>query len=132
LGARFGSTGRRSIVMVIAYSCPVSAKSPIMFCSNGVFLMRSVQLAFGVSILVLAAHGSVAAELPEGANRALVASTCTACHDLQPVFDAAGISRDDWNGALEEMTSYGLKITPEERAMILDYLATYLGPSAKK
>jgi hypothetical protein len=55
----------------------------------------------------------------------------SACHDLQPLFDAAGISRDDWNGALEEMTSYGLKVTPEERAMILEYLATYLGPSAK-
>ena len=29
------------------------------------------------------------------------------------------------------MTSYGLKVTPEERAQILEYLATYLGPSAK-
>ena len=48
------------------------------------------------------------------------------------VFDAAGISRDDWNGAIEEMASYGLKVTPEERNQILDYLATYLGPSAKK
>jgi hypothetical protein len=71
-------------------------------------------------------------ELPEGPNRALVASRCTECHDLQMVFDASGISRDDWNGAIEEMTSYGLKVTPEERNQILDYLATYLGPSAKK
>ena len=30
------------------------------------------------------------------------------------------------------MTSYGLKVTPEERNQILDYLATYLGPTAKK
>jgi hypothetical protein len=73
-----------------------------------------------------------AAELPDGPNRALVASRCTECHDLQMVFDAAGISREDWNGAIEEMTSYGLKMTPEERNQILDYLATYLGPSAKK
>jgi hypothetical protein len=73
-----------------------------------------------------------AAELPEGPNRALVASRCTECHDLQMVFDAAGISREDWGGALEEMTSYGMKVTPDERAQILDYLATYLGPSAKK
>jgi hypothetical protein len=73
-----------------------------------------------------------AAELPEGPNRALVASRCTECHDLQMVFDAAGISREDWNGALEEMTSYGLKMTPDERAQILEYLATFLGPSAKK
>jgi hypothetical protein len=75
---------------------------------------------------------TLAAELPEGPNRALVASRCTECHDLQMVFDASGISREDWSGALEEMTSYGLKMTPDERAQILDYLATYLGPSAKK
>jgi len=102
--------------------------------SSGVFeKMRSVQLLFGVlgAGAALAAHAAGAAELPEGANRALVASTCSACHDLQPVFDAVGISRDDWNGALDEMTSYGLVITPQERAQILDYLATYLGPSAK-
>jgi hypothetical protein len=78
------------------------------------------------------AFAAYAAELPDGANRALVATQCTACHDLQPLFDAAGISRDDWNGALDEMTSYGLKVTPEERGLILEYLATYLGPSAKK
>jgi hypothetical protein len=94
--------------------------------------MRNVQLWFGVLGAGVAAFAANAVELPEGANRALVASQCTACHDLQPLFDAAGISRDDWNGALDEMTSYGLKVTPEERALILEYLATYLGPSAKK
>jgi mono/diheme cytochrome c family protein len=93
--------------------------------------MRRVELLFGFFGAVLAAHATNAAELPDGANRALVTTQCSACHDLQPLFDAAGISRDDWNGALEEMTSYGLKVSPEERAMILEYLATYLGPSAK-
>ena len=97
--------------------------------------MRSVQLLFGVlgaAFAAFAAHAANAAELPDGANRALVASQCASCHDLQPLFDAAGASRDDWNGALDEMTGYGLKVTPQERAMILEYLATYLGPSAKK
>jgi hypothetical protein len=93
--------------------------------------MRRVELLFGFFGAVLAAHATNAAELPDGANRALVTTQCSACHDLQPLFDASGISRDDWNGALEEMTSYGLKVSPEERAMILEYLATYLGPSAK-
>jgi mono/diheme cytochrome c family protein len=86
---------------------------------------------FGVLGAAVAAFAANAAELPDGANRALVASQCTSCHDLQPLFDAAGISRDDWNGALDEMAGYGLKVTPEERAQILEYLATYLGPSAK-
>jgi mono/diheme cytochrome c family protein len=91
------------------------------------------RVLFGV-LAAFAAHAADAADLPDGANRALVATHCAACHDLQPLFDAAaaGVSRDDWNGALDEMTSYGLKVTPEERAQILEYLATYLGPSAKK
>jgi hypothetical protein len=92
--------------------------------------MRRVSAFFGAVVALSTQAG--AAELPEGPNRALVASRCTECHDLQMVFDAAGISRDDWNGAIEEMTSYGLKVTPEERNQILDYLATYLGPTAKK
>jgi mono/diheme cytochrome c family protein len=91
------------------------------------------RVLFGV-LAVFAAHAADAADLPDGDNRALVATHCTACHDLQPLLDAAaaGVSRDDWSGALDEMTSYGLKVTPEERAQILEYLATYLGPSAKK
>jgi hypothetical protein len=92
--------------------------------------MRRVCAFFGA--LVALSTRAWAAELPDGPNRALVTSRCTECHDLQMVFDAAGISREDWNGALEEMTSYGMKVTPEERTQILDYLATYLGPSAKK
>jgi hypothetical protein len=94
--------------------------------------MRCAQLLFGVLGAGVVAFAVDAAELPEGANRALVATQCTSCHDLQPLFDAAGISRDDWNGALDEMTGYGLKVTAEERVLILEYLATYLGPSAKK
>jgi hypothetical protein len=92
--------------------------------------MRRVSAFFGALVAFSAQAG--AAELPDGPNRALVASRCTECHDLQMVFDAAGISREDWNGALEEMTSYGMKVTPDERTQILEYLATYLGPSAKK
>ena len=97
--------------------------------------MRQVQLLFGVlGAALAAAHTAGAIELPDGPNRALVAAQCGACHDLQPLLDAAaaGVSRDDWNGAIEEMTGYGLKVTPEQRAQILEYLATYLGPSAKK
>jgi hypothetical protein len=98
--------------------------------------MRRVSAFFGAMVALSTPAAisvpTLAAELPEGPNRALVASRCTECHDLQMVFDAAGISREDWSGALEEMTSYGLKMTPDERAQILDYLATYLGPSAKK
>jgi mono/diheme cytochrome c family protein len=97
----------------------------------------TVRIGFGIRSLagvvgvMLAAAGAGAGELPAGPGREIVARECQACHDLDMVFAAAGATRDDWNGALDEMDSYGMKITPEERAQILEYLATYLGPSSK-
>jgi hypothetical protein len=82
---------------------------------------------FGASLWCFAAG---AAELPAGPNRDFVARTCGACHDLDMVFDAAGQTREGWDGAIEEMISYGLKVSPEERAMLLDYLANFMGPGS--
>jgi hypothetical protein len=44
------------------------------------------------------------------------------------VFDAAGISRGEWDMSLEEMTANGMNISAEDRAKILAYLSTYLDP----
>jgi hypothetical protein len=33
-----------------------------------------------------------------------------------------------WDSKIEGMFLYGMRITPEERALVLDYLATYLPP----
>ena len=41
---------------------------------------------------------------------------------------ASNETRETWNTLLESMTSYGLRVSPEDRAKILDYLATALGP----
>jgi hypothetical protein len=94
-------------------------------------LMRSIMGALGIAAAVLAAGAAGAAELPAGPDRDLVARECQACHDLDNVIDAAGASREDWNGALDAMTGFGLSVTPEDRAKILEYLATALGPGAK-
>jgi hypothetical protein len=48
------------------------------------------------------------------------------------VFDAAGISRGEWDMSLEEMTANGMNISAEDRAKILAYLSTYLGPMPQK
>jgi cytochrome c5 len=73
-----------------------------------------------------------AAELPAGPNRDIVARACGACHDLDMVYEAAGQSREGWNGTIEEMTGYGLKVSPDERAQILEYLTSFLGPEARR
>jgi hypothetical protein len=44
------------------------------------------------------------------------------------VLSTGGRSREGWSNTLEDMTSYGLEVSSQERALILDYLATYLPP----
>ena len=66
-------------------------------------------------------------DLPDGPNRDVVSRRCQECHDLSMVIAAAGLSRDGWTATIEEMVSYGLRVTPDERAQLLEYLSTYLG-----
>ena len=64
--------------------------------------------------------------LPEGPGKDLVLAKCQSCHEIGFVARER-LSRDRWDGVIEEMELRGLKLTQEERAAILDYLATYLG-----
>jgi hypothetical protein len=92
--------------------------------------MRGARLScgvFGAGLFVLGPAVAGAAELPPGPNRELVAHTCTACHDIDMVV-ASNETRETWNILLDSMTSYGLRVSPEDRAKILDYLVTALGP----
>jgi len=69
-----------------------------------------------------------ALELPAGPNKEIVTRACGSCHDLDMVVAAAGQTREGWDGTIEEMTGYGLKLSPGERTQILEYLASFLGP----
>ena len=95
-----------------------------------------VSVVLSILSAVVAAAGQAAgqqpSDLPEGPNREMVAHECQACHDLVMVFGAAGLDREGWSSILEEMTGYGLRVTPDEHDEILEYLTTYLGPSADK
>jgi mono/diheme cytochrome c family protein len=91
-----------------------------------------MSLVAGIVGCVMGAAGASAAsgpELPPGPNRDLVYGQCRTCHDLQYLKDSAGIPRESWNDILDSMKQYGLRLTPDQRGKILDYLATYLGPN---
>jgi hypothetical protein len=83
--------------------------------------------ALTMGILFLGATAAQCIELPDGPNRDVVSRECQACHDLDMVAATTG-TRDQWNNVLDEMTSYGMRISPEERAKILDYLVSSLAP----
>jgi hypothetical protein len=90
--------------------------------------MRGARLACGVLGAGLFVSGPAGAtELPPGPNREFVARTCTTCHDIEMVA-ISNETRETWNTLLDSMTSYGLRVSPEDRAKIIDYLATALGP----
>jgi hypothetical protein len=93
---------------------------------NGVRLLFGV---FGASFVTLGISAAQRLELPAGANREVVSRECQACHDLSMVLASTGMTRDGWDGIIDEMASYGMSVTPEERAKILDYLANNLGSS---
>jgi cytochrome c5 len=95
--------------------------------------MRRVLQILSILSAVVAAIGEAAAQpadLPPRPSRELVAHECQACHDLGMVLAAAGQDRAGWSSTIDEMMSYGLRVTPDEQARILEYLATYLGPAA--
>ncbi len=93
--------------------------------------MRGTSLIAGAVGCVLFAAGALAQvdELPPGPGRALVYGQCRTCHDLQYLKESAGIPRDTWDELLNSMAKYGMRISPDQRARILEYLGTYLGPN---
>ena len=96
----------------------------------GVMGMRSARLLIGVLGAVsvgLVVQGNAQVALPEGPNRDLVEHACGSCHDIEMVV-INGRSEERWNGTIDEMTGYGLRLSPAERTLILKYLTTYLPP----
>jgi len=99
----------------------------------GVMRLKASYLLVAASSVVvtgLVIRGNAQSKLPEGPNRALVERACGSCHDIEQV---AINGRDEagWNGTIEEMTGYGLRVTPAERALILEYLKTHLPPKSR-
>ena len=81
-----------------------------------------------VSCVQMAAAQQIDPRMPEGPNRDFVAKVCSECHALSNLYSTVGRTREGWTRVIEDMTRYGLKVTPEERGRILDYLSTAMAP----
>jgi mono/diheme cytochrome c family protein len=93
---------------------------------------RLIAWAAGVMLLAAGAQAADNLQLPPGPNRDLVYGQCRTCHDLQYLIESAGVPRAAWSDLLDDMKQYGLRLAPDQRAKILDYLGTYLGPNPPK
>jgi competence protein ComEA len=65
--------------------------------------------------------------LPEGPGKAETLKLCRQCHELArsiaPRQDRAG-----WGTTLSKMTALGMKATPQEASLVLDYLVSHYPP----
>jgi hypothetical protein len=90
--------------------------------------MWAVSLVIGiVALAAIAPSRAQYATLPEGPNRELVEAVCGSCHDIEMVA-INGRSEERWRLTIDEMTGYGMRLSPGDRALVLRYLATYLPP----
>ena len=83
--------------------------------------------ALCAALLVSGVSPIRADDLPPGPNREVVDRVCQSCHDAN-YFVSTNRDRESWNSVIEEMIDYGARIDAQDRAKILDYLATTLGP----
>lgn len=88
-----------------------------------------LSLLCGVALWASAAPAAERFNLPQGPGRDLIYGHCQTCHDLQSVVDSAGIRRGAWDAVLDNMHGFGLRVSDDQRALILEYLGTYLGPN---
>ena len=65
--------------------------------------------------------------LPAGRHVDVVAARCVICHGLELVAQQRQ-DRAGWEVIVNRMDTYGVPIPPEDKTVILDYLAARLGP----
>src|SRR5262245_11760695 len=99
--------------------------------------MKTARLLIGViagllSTQMVAAQTRDDPRMPPGPNRELVIKACIGCHPLDFLYSTVGRTRDGWNRTLDDMTNYGMNVTPQERAQLLEYLVTSLARSAEE
>ncbi len=83
--------------------------------------------------LLLATVGYAPAEVELKAScdgEGLVQARCVACHAIEVVTGSAGISAAAWQQVLNDMEQLGLRLSADERRVLLGYLSTHLGPGS--
>jgi cytochrome c5 len=68
------------------------------------------------------------ADLPDGAGKKILQTSCTTCHELDEVTKFKGFyTRAQWRDVVVTMVDYGAKLQPTEIDVLTDYLAEHLG-----
>ncbi len=91
-------------------------------------LSRLVPLA-AISMLTVFASAR-ADELPDGKGKALVRTACSQCHSADLLLDQPR-SREGWTDVVSQMVGNGAQLSDDDFNVVIDYLATNLGPASQ-
>ena len=98
-----------------------------MWRSPAALLLGSLIIGLTIGWVAVERPSAQSNPLPSGKNVEIVMGRCVICHSLEIV----AMQRQDragWEAIVDRMVSYGAPIPPDDKSVILDYLATYLGP----
>lgn len=83
-----------------------------------------------MKLLICAVSCAVVAsaqQAPDVSARAQMEKMCKGCHEVARAISPRQ-DRAAWNQTMAKMTAYGMKSTPKEYALVLDYLTTTFPP----
>ena len=89
-------------------------------------------IAISAAALGSLATVALAQSLPPGNGKEVVETVCGGCHDLSPITDSVGFSREDWDMVVQSMIAMGAAIKPEQVSVITTYLAQNFPPKPKR
>jgi competence ComEA-like helix-hairpin-helix protein len=86
--------------------------------------MGPVKNAAAIALLASAAAMAQDIVLPEGKAKKLVENTCTECHGLEHVVNAA-LSPTQWRETVHDMVKRGATLSKDDIDTVVDYLTVY-------
>jgi virginiamycin B lyase len=89
-------------------------------------------IAISAAALGSLATVALAQSLPPGNGKEMVETVCGGCHDLSPITESVGFSREDWDMVVQSMIAMGAMIKPEQASVITTYLAQNFPPKPKR
>lgn len=86
--------------------------------------MGPVKTAVATALLASASALAQDIVLPDGKAKKLVENTCTECHGLEHVVNAA-LSPAQWRETVHDMVKRGATLSKDDMETVIDYLTVY-------
>lgn len=86
-----------------------------------------IELFFAVLLAVLPMPGTQFKQLPAGTGQAQVEAACYECHSAD-LLAQQRLTEKQWTAAVEKMIRWGANVPPDQKTVVIAYLAKHFGP----